>query len=199
MRRLLAITLVLIANSAAAQQTPSLAVGVDLGPAFPIGAFADQGAETGWTGNVAATVRLTRVLGVSASYARASFGVGTTAQSGGKDRWTDSGLGAGVRFWYPLREQARLQPWLQLGLGWHRLDPLLAGPAFSSIDTDRILTLEGSAGLEYVLAPRLLLLGPTLRYRSYGFKANTPTATLKTAVKWWSLSAGVAITSGRTR
>lgn len=199
MRRLLAITLVVIANSAAAQQRPSLAVGLDLGPAFPVGNFADQGAETGWTANVAATVRLTRVLGVSASYSRASFGLGKTGQLGGKDSWTDSGLGAGVRFWYPLREQARLQPWLQLGLGWHRLDPLLAGPAFSSIDTDRILTLEGSAGLEYVLTPRLLLLGPTLRYRSYGFKANTPTATLKTAVKWWSLSAGVAITSGRMR
>lgn len=199
MRRLLAITFVLIANSAAAQQTPSLAVGVDVGPAFPIGDFADQGAETGWTGSVAATVRLTQVLGVSASYSRASFGLGKGAQIGGKDSWTDSGLGAGIRFWYPLREQRRLEPWLQLGLGWRRLDPLLAGPAFSSIDTDGILTLEGSTGLDYVLTRRLLLLGPTLRYRSYGFKANTPTTTLRTAVKWWSLSAGVAITPGRMR
>ncbi|HEX9108878.1 MAG TPA: hypothetical protein VF832_16645, partial [Longimicrobiales bacterium] len=110
-----------------------------------------------------------------------------------------SGLGAGVRFWQPLRDHPRLEPWVQLGLGWHRLDPLLAGPAFASIDTHGLLTLEGSAGLQYALAPRLLLLGPMLRYRSYGFKANTPTATLKTSVKWWSLSAGVAITSRRMR
>ncbi|NJD09224.1 MAG: porin family protein [Gemmatimonadetes bacterium] len=201
MRRLLAVALLLIANSVSGQQARPLALGFDLGPALPIGEFADDGAELGWAANLSATLRITPTLGVSASYSRTTFGLDEAATSSGNDNWTDSGVGVGARLWYPKRdEQSRFRSWLQLGLGWHDLDPLIAGPEFSVIDTEGILTPEGSGGIEFVISPRLLLLGPTLRYRRYTFEVETATGALKSRISWLSVAVGFALTlagSGR--
>ncbi|HSK21276.1 MAG TPA: outer membrane beta-barrel protein [Longimicrobiales bacterium] len=192
MRRLLAVSLLFLATSASAQTVPSFSVAADVGPAFPLGDFADDGAERGWSASVSAAARLTRLFGVYAGYERTSFDVEQAADAA-DDTWTDSGLGAGVRMWFPVRPGARLQPWAQLGAGWHDLDPLIAGPEFSAIDTDGILTLEGGAGLDVAVAGQRVFVRPAVRYRRYSFEAESPGLTAKTTVSSISFALGVMV------
>jgi hypothetical protein len=199
MRRVLAVSLLLAANQVAAQQLPSLALGADFGPAIPLGDFADQGAELGWTANLSATVRLTRLLGVSAFYARSSFGLEDLA---GHGPWTDSGFGGAARVWLPVGHGTRMQPWMQLGVGRHDLDPLFGRLGLASLDTEGITTIEGSAGIDVPLTPRLLLLGPTFRYRKYSFevepapKAGATGRTWEATISSFSVGAGLAVVVG---
>ena len=186
MRRMLALPLLLLASSAAAQRTPSLAVAADVGPAFPLGDFADDGAETGWGVGVSATVRLTRLLGVYGSYERTSFDV----EGRGDDAWTDTGMGVGVRVWFPAAERARLHPWAQLGVGWHDLDRPL-GAEFAELDTDGIRTLEGGAGVDVALVRQVLFLRPAIRYRTYSFEVDLGGETAETSASHLTLALGV--------
>jgi hypothetical protein len=188
MRRLLAVPLLFLATSASAQGVPSFSVAADVGPAFPLGDFADDGAERGWSASVSAAARLTRLFGLYAGYERTSFDV---QQS--DDTWTDSGLGAGVRMWFPVRPGARLHPWAQLGAGWHDLDPLIAGPEFSDIDTDGILTLDGGAGLDVAVAGQRVFVRPAVRYRRYSFEAESPGQTAKTTVSSITFALGMMV------
>lgn len=191
MRRLLAVPLLFLATSASAQAVPSFSVAADVGPAFPLGDFADDGADRGWSASVSAAARLTRLFGLYAGYERTSFDV--EAADAADDTWTDSGLGAGVRMWFPVRPGARLHPWAQLGAGWHDLDPLIAGPEFSGIDTDGILTLEGGAGLDVAVAGQRVFVRPAVRYRRYSFEAESVAGTAKTTVSSITFALGLMV------
>lgn len=192
MRRLLAVPLLFLATSASAQGIPAFSVAADVGPAFPLGDFADDGAERGWSASVSAAARLTGLFGLYAGYERTWFDVEAAADAA-DDTWTDSGLGAGVRMWFPVRPGARIHPWAQLGAGWHDLDPLIAGPEFSSIDTDGIITLEGGAGLDVAVAGERVFVRPAVRYRRYSFEAESPGQTAKTTVSSITVALGLMV------
>jgi hypothetical protein len=197
MRRLLAFPLLLLfAGSASAQTIPSVALGVDIGPAIPLGEFADDGAKVGWAAGASAALRLTRHLGAYVSAERASFGVDESAGNPGDGTWTDTGVGVGARLWFPVREDARTHPWVQLGLGWHNVDKPIAGPQFANLNTDRIRTIEGGAGLDIALTRRVLFLRPTARYRRYSFSVETPTETLRTRISSLSVGIGLVVVLG---
>ncbi len=193
MRYALALGLLLVANSAVAQKAPALILGAGGGVAIPLGDFADDGANTGWMVNASASVRITRVLGAYASYERLTFGLDDSAASGGDDSWVDSGVGVGAQLWVPMREDARVQPWVRLGVGWHDLDPLIAGGAFSSEDTKGIRTLEGGVGLDIAVAGRSLFIRPTARYRRYSFSVTVDGQESSTSVSSLTLSLGAAL------
>jgi hypothetical protein len=195
MRRTLAVPLLLLASSAAAQGTPSLSLAADVGPAFPLGEFADDGARVGWGLGVSATVRLTRLFGLYGSYERTSFDV-EEAASPGDGTWTDTGLGVGAQIWFPVGDQARIHPWARLGLGWHDLDPPIAGPEFARLDSDRIRTVEGGAGLDIALARQLLFLRPMLRYRRYSFEVESAGGTSSTSISALTLGLGLMVAVG---
>ncbi|HSJ23942.1 MAG TPA: hypothetical protein VK929_04595 [Longimicrobiales bacterium] len=202
MRDLAAVAGVLAACFAApapvsAQALPAIHVAADAGPAFPLGGFADDGAGRGWGGSVSAAVRVTRRLGVYASWERNSFPVSESAPSRGGRRWTDTGLGIGPRLWLPVGDSARVEPWLQVGVGWHDLDPLIAGPAFANLDLDGVLTLEGGGGLDIRLTDRRLFLRPAVRYRSYRFDVEMPDANARTRVSSLTIAVGLAVVVAR--
>jgi hypothetical protein len=190
MRPILAIPLILLATSTAAQ-APSLALAADFGPALPLGEFSDDGAELGWALGVSGTVRLTRLFGLYASYERTSFGVEDTGSNHTDGTWTDRGLGVGARLWVPVRDRPRIQPWAQLGLGWHDLDPPIAGPEFAVLDTQGMLTIEGGAGIDIALAGQVLFFRPTLRYRRYSFSVESPQVTSTSRVSYLALGVGL--------
>lgn len=194
MRRLLAVPvlLALLAPSASAQKTPSLALAADVGPAIPLGEFADDGAELGWGLGVSATVRLGRLLGVYASFERTTFGVEEDAGYP-EDDWTDTGYGVGARLWIPVDPDARFHPWAQLGVGWHDLDKPIAGPEFAEVDTDGIMTVEAGAGVDVAIARQVLFLRPMVRYRRYAFELETAGETTETHVSSLTLGLGIVV------
>jgi hypothetical protein len=198
MRRLLFAALLIISlpASATAQHFPPIYLAADVGPAFPLGSFADDGAKRGWGGSVSAAVRITRRIGVYGSWERTSFPVSESAPSGGGGNWTDTGVGVGPRLWLPVRDSARIQPWVQVGLGWHDLDPLIAGPAFAQLDLDGVLAVEGGGGLDIRLTDRRLFLRPAVRYRSYGFAVEMPDGTARARVSFLTLVVGLAVVAG---
>jgi hypothetical protein len=197
MRCLLAVPLLLLlAGPSSAQRIPSVALGADIGPAIPLGEFADDGAKVGWSVGASAALRLTRHLGLYVSAERASFGVDESAGNPGDGTWTDTGVGVGGRLWFPVREDARTHPWVQLGVGWHNVDKPIAGPQFAGLDTDRIRTIEGGAGLDIALTRQVLFLRPTARYRRYSFSVETPTETLRTRISALSLGIGIVVVIG---
>jgi hypothetical protein len=181
-----------LATAGSAQQAPAVYLAADLGPAFPLGDFADDGAGRGWGGSASAAVRVTRRLGIYGSWERNSFPVSETAPSGGGRRWTDTGLGVGPRLWLPVSDAARMEPWVQVGVGWHDLDPLIAGPAFANLDLEGILTLEGGGGLDIRLTDRRLFLRPAVRYRSYRFEVEMPAGNARTRVSSLTVAIGLS-------
>lgn len=193
---MIALTLLLMASGALAQTTPSIDLGVDVGPSVPLGEFADDGAGLGLGFSVSATVRPIRLLGVYAAYERTSFPVDEAARPDDDDRWTDNGFSVGVRFWVPVRESSRLHPWGRLGVGWHDLDQPLGGPEFSLVDTEGVRTIGGAAGVDLVLANQAILLRPTVRYRRYSFTVESPTETSTSRVAFLTFGLGAAVVVG---
>lgn len=196
MRRLLAVPLLLLASSAVAQGTPSFDVAADFGPAIPLGEFSDDGAKLGWAMGATATVRLTRLFGLYATAERTSFDLEETTRSPGDGSWTDRGLGVGAKVWFPVRDQARLHPWAQLGVGWHDIDPPIAGPEFAGVDTDGLLTFEGGAGFDIAVSRQFLFLRPVVRYRRYSFNVDFPERTATTRISSLSLGLGLVLRAG---
>ncbi len=196
MRRALVLPLLLLATSAGAQEVPALILSGGGGVAVPLGAFADDGAKVGWSVDASVSVRITRLLGVYGSYERASFGVADGAANPGDGNWVDSGVGVGGQLWVPVRDSSRLQPWLRLGIGWHNLDPLLAGGDLAHVDTDGISTLEGGAGVEIALPARGLFLRPTARYRHYSFKVEANGRESSTSVSELTVDLGLTYVLG---
>lgn len=184
--------LLLLAGGAAAQETPSIALAVDAGPAFPLGDFSDDGADIGWGVGVSAAARITRLLGLYVALERTSFDVADAAAPG-DGTWTDDGVSVGARLWLPVRHPARLQPWAQLGLGWHDVDPPIAGTEFGELDTDGIATLEGGAGVDVAIIRDRIFLRPALRYRKYDFELELPGETRNTSVSSLTLALGVSV------
>jgi hypothetical protein len=193
MRALLVLPLLLLAGSAAAQRTPSVTLAADFGPSFPFGDFADDGAETGWGLGVSGAVRITRGIGVYASYERATFDIDSSAAGADVEDWTDSGIGVGARFWFPTAANARVQPWTQLGIGWHDVDPPPGRAEFADVDTDGIRTIEGGGGIDIAVAKRTLFLRPAIRYRKYSFEADAGQSVSKRSVAYLTLALGAAI------
>lgn len=180
MSRVLVVPLLLLAASAAAQETPSLVLSGNVGPAFPFGDLADDGAGTGWGIGASAAVRILEPLGIFASYERTSFPVEPSPGSGAADHWTDTGVGVGAQIWLPVRAGSRLHPWVRLGVGWHDLDALIAGPEFSGLDMDGIRTLDAGGGIDIALARPALFLRPVVRYRRYSFEVRSGSTTATT-------------------
>lgn len=199
MRCWLAVPLLMVASSAVAQGTPSLALAADFGPAIPLGEFKDDGAELGWGLGASATVRLTRLLGVYGSYERTSFDLEETTRARGDGTWTDTGLGVGAQLWLPVRERARFHPWIRLGVGWHDLDPPIAGPEFAAVDTEGIRTFEGGGGLDIELARQFLFLRPVVRYRRYSFDVERPGLTSSTNISSITFGLGLVVVAGPSR
>lgn len=187
--------LLLLAGGAAAQETPSIALAIDAGPAFPLGDFSDDGADIGWGVGVSATARFTRLLGLFVALERASFDVADAAAPG-DGTWTDDGMSLGVRLWVPVRHPARLQPWVQLGLGWHDLDPPIAGTEFGDLDTDGIATIEGGGGVDVAMIRDRVFLRPALRYRKYDFELELSGETRNTSISSLTLALGVSVVFG---
>jgi hypothetical protein len=197
MLRILAVTLLLAASHAAAQVHPSLSLAADAGPAFPLGEFADDGAGIGWGLGLSATVGFTRHLGLYASYERFSFPVDETAPDPGDGTWTDSGIGVGAHLWFPVRDPSRVHPWVRLGVGWHDLDPPIAGSPFTGVNTRGVRTLEGGAGLDIALARQILFLQPVARYRRYRFEADIAGVTSTSTTSYLMLGVGLMAVIGR--
>lgn len=197
--RLVVPLLLLLAAPAAAQRTPSLALALDAGPAFPLGEFADDGANLGLGLGASATLRLTRLLGVFVAVERTAFDIDDDAPSPGDGTWTDVGLSAGARVWVPVRPGARVEPWAQLGLGWHNVDPPIAGPEFADMDTDGIRTLEGGAGVDVAIVRDRLFLRPAVRYRRYTFELDTFEGTRRSRVASLTVALGAGVVIGLRR
>lgn len=189
------VTLLLAAVPAAAQDLPRATISVDGGVAIPLGEFRSDGARTGWAVGATGTVRVLGPLALYASVERTTFGVGD-APAGDVDRWTDTGLGAGLRLWLPQGEGRRWLPWAQLGVGWHDTDPPLADAAFAALDTDGIMTLEGGAGVDLLLAGGRLMLRPALKFRRYGYEIEVDDTTSRASVSSLTLAVGLVVPLG---
>ena len=193
MRRFLAVPFLLLATSATAQRAPTVALAADLVPAIPLGEFADDGAELGWGRSTSVTIRLTRALGLYGSYERTSFNIEDRAQT-----WTDRGLGAGLKLWLRSREDTRIRPWAQVGIGWHDLDAPIAGPEFARVDTNGLRTIEGGAGVDIAVARRVLFVRPVVRYRRYSFEVKSASETAETTTSYLALGVGLVLVLGDT-
>jgi hypothetical protein len=205
MRVALAVLFLLAAMPAGAQQPAGarqpapLAIAGDIGVAIPLGEFADDGAGAGWSAGATGTLRIAGPLGVFASLERTSFRVTPTRVGITADRWTDTGVAAGLRFNGAVAAGARLWPWAQVGLGLHFTDAPLGGPEFSAVDTDGIRTIEGGAGVDIVLFSQRLFLRPTGRYRSYRFDLGSPAGTTRSRARYAVLAVGVVMPLGARR
>jgi hypothetical protein len=188
--------LFLLSMPAGAQQRAPLDVAGDVGIAIPLGEFADDGAGVGWSAAITGALRVAGPLGIFASVERASFGVDPTRQGVTADRWTDTGVAAGVRLWRPAAADARLRPWVQVGMGLHFTDAPLGGPEFAAVDTDGIRTIEGGAGVDIALFSQRLLVRPTARYRRYRFELETPARTMRNTAQYVALAVGLVVPVG---
>ena len=191
-RPVLSLLLLLAAAPAAGQRTPSLALAADIGPAFPLGEFSDDGARRGWGFGASATLRVTRLLGAFIAAERTTFDVEESA-SPGDGTWTDDGLSVGVRAWLPVRDDARVHPWAQLGVGWHDVDPPIAGAEFAGLETDGIRTLESGAGVDVAILREKLFLRPAARYRKYDFELELGDDVRRTSVSSLTVAVGVGV------
>ena len=197
MRRLWLLPLVFVAAPALGQETPSFSLGGDATWALPLGEFADDGGQSGYGLGATASVRLTRLLGLYGRYAYYSFGV-EDAPDYPEDRWTDHGLGAGVRVWIPTRRERppiepRVQPWVQVGLSYRFLDRPIAHRRFAPLTDDGLWGLEAEGGFDIAVARRFLFLRPVLRYRRYGFEVTTQERTYDTTISYLALGLGARL------
>jgi hypothetical protein len=195
MRCLVAVPLLLLATTAAAQ-TPTFSIAADLGPAIPLGSFANDGARVGWSSGASAALRIRQPIGVYLSLERTSFPIDAARAATTTGRWTDTGVGAGVRVWLPVAAQSIVQPWIQLGAGLHTTDAPIAGPRFADVDTERIRTLESSGGVDIALGGQRLLLRPNVRYRRYAFSVTSPSQTERSTISSLVLALGLAFVTG---
>lgn len=197
MRSLLPLPWMFVASVLSAQGTPSPSLAADVGLAIPVGQFARDGAQVGRSVGVSATMRFTRHLGVYGSYEQAAFGLESTTRARGDGTWTDTGLGLGGRLWLPLRDDSRMHPWLQLGLGWHDLDAPIAGQEYAVLDTKGLRTLEGGAGIDIALdRRRVLFLRPMARYRRYDFEVTSSGGTARSRIAYVTLNIGLVVARG---
>lgn len=188
--------MMLVPLTAHGQQHKPGSVAADIGMAVPAGEFSRAGARTGFAAGLNASVQVLGPAGVYASVDRASFAIASTAATTAARRWTDTGLGAGVRFSTQDGWHERVMPWVQVGLGFRFTDPPLGEAAFADLDTDGFIAVEGGAGFDLAVIPQRLHVRPTARYRRYAFEVETPGQTLRTTVQYVSLAVGLVVPLG---
>lgn len=188
----------LVATPAFAQGTPSLGLAGDVGAAIPLGEFSRDGARVGLSLGASGSLRLSRVLGAYASWEHTAFPIGSSADAAPRaGTWTDTGWGGGVRLWLPVREERRMHPWAQLGLGWHDLDSPIAGPQYSVLDTKGLRTIEAGAGVDIAIEKkRIWFLRPIVRYRRYSFTVESPGASSSSRISYLTVGLGLVAAIG---
>ena len=170
------VSLLLLADAAAAQLVPGLPISVELRTAasLPVGDFGREnpglGARTGLGAAAAIRVHLIPRVAAYASYDYQRFACGACGSLGLGDGLPEGGFEAGVEWLLPLR-LGSLDPWLGAGvLMGRRLEIPDGGDGFAS---ESATGWSLAAGVRVPVARSMRLL-PALRYRSHMARFDFP-------------------------